>query len=122
MDSYLSNEIKINPNGLLFPPARIVLWDTFYKEGFKIIEKEEYFGLFESEVDSLYFEPCAIIFHWLEIYNPANKEKTLTKIHFPKGKDQRDEFKNLVAYYIFQKLKLEEKKDKEKIIRNIFCK
>ena len=120
MKSYLFNQVRIWDWGIQFPGTITINWEVFIDQEWFIEFFEDFYGIGEeaSSYDSVYFYPAVINFYWAELKKPDSEE--IIRIHFPKGREQRDEFKRLVAFYIFKELELEEKKDKEQIIRKIF--
>lgn len=111
MESYLINEIDFDDLGICFSKGKreekTLLWSFFYRENVIFEFKEDFLGLLDSDTE-IYFPPFIIPFYWVDITAPnsAKYKDFHIRIQFPKGEEQRDEFKNVVAYHILKQLNL----------------
>ena len=81
-------------------------WEQFINEDYVLHFKKNYFGIPNQE-DLIHFfdHPFPVVFYWVDIYSLSNPDE-ITRIHFPKGEAQAEEFKNLAIYYILQRAKM----------------
>lgn len=105
LSSFLISQINITKLGL-DSPLGLQPWERFIDKDYVLHFKNDYFGISNQE-DLIHFfaYPFPVTFHWVDIYSLSAPDE-ITRIHFPKGKMQSEEFKNLAIYYILQKAKL----------------
>ena len=91
MSSYLIDELQINSYGIIFKKG-IISWKQILTEKWGFDFKEKFLFLSDNSI---------ITFYWVELI-PSNPNFILTRIHFPKGLSQQENFKNLIAYYLLK--------------------
>lgn len=99
-------------------------WSFFYKENVIFEFKEDYLGFIDSN-EEVYCTPFIIPFYWVDITAPnsALYKDFHIRIQFPKGEEQRNEFKNIVAYNVLKQLNLLDSLDSKEantVILNMF--
>lgn len=104
LNSFLFNKkIIIREKGIDFLNVLLFYdWHKFIDEDYVLHFQSDNIGLTQTEnLFQYYRSPFPIVFHWVDIYSLSNP-KNITRIHFPKGEIQKEEFKNLCAYYILE--------------------
>ena len=91
MSSYLIDELQIDPYGITFKKG-IISWKQILAEKWNFHFKEKFLYLSNNST---------IPFYWVELI-PSNPNFIPTKIYFPKGLSQQEDFKNLIAYYLLK--------------------
>ena len=109
LNSFLISQIDITKDGLNANRSGYLFfqsWEQFINKDYVLHFKKDYFGTPNQE-DLIHFfdHPFPVVFYWVDIYSLSNPDE-ITRIHFPKGETQSEEFKNLVIYYILQRAKL----------------
>ena len=92
MVSCIISDMTINEAGLLSPSQNNRFsWNYIVKNKFTFNFKKDSVGWGENS--------DALEFFWVEVRSPV----TLPfRIHFPKGREQYDNFRSLVAYYLLK--------------------
>lgn len=109
LDSFLISQIDITKDGLNANRSGYLFfqsWEQFINKDYVLHFKKDYFGISNQEDLIHFFDyPFPVVFYWVDIYSLSNPDE-ITRIHFPKGETQSEEFKNLAIYYILQRAKL----------------
>lgn len=107
--SLLVSQIDITKDGIDANKSGYLVfhaWEQFFNGDYILHFKKDYFGIPNQEDLIHFFDHLfPVVFYWVDIYSLSNPDE-ITRIHFPKGENQAEEFKNLVIYNILKKTKL----------------
>lgn len=105
--SLLVSQVDITKDGI--DPRNYLIfhaWEQFINEDYVLHFKKDYLGVPDQNNLINFFDyPFPVVFYWVDIYSLSNPNE-ITRIHFPKGEAQAEEFKNLTIYNILKKAKL----------------
>lgn len=100
MISFIMDDKTALEKGLKNPLGNFLSWDYILQKGFIFKFKEDYVGWKDVE------HPFTFKFYWVDIIPTKNDTIYPFRIHFPKGEEQRNEFKDLVAFYLLKEKNL----------------
>ena len=108
LNSFLFNKkILVREKGIDLLDALLFYdWNKFIDEDYVLHFQKDSLRLTQTKKLFQYYDsPSPMVFYWVDIYS-LSSPKDITRIHFPKGKIQKKEFKNLYAYHILNQAKM----------------
>lgn len=100
MISFVMDDKTVLEKGLKNPLGNYISWNFLLKHNYIFNFKEDYVGWKDTE------KPFTFKFYWVDIIPTSTNTILPFRIHFPKGEQQRNEFKDLVAFFLLKEKNL----------------